>query len=715
VNDAQNAPPMSWPYDAKAAITYGLSLLVTVVGAGWILDQGSWKLATFVGVLAVAIYWRATVIYRKWAIGAEATASGARLGVCAGIGIVFCIGGSVVLAQASNQNSRVLAAIGIALVVVGLMPIMHAIRYEPEPGEHRPWEEIAFGWELNALFAFAALTPGMLILGVPTLIAVLLPSAWLASVAVNRLSRFRCYVLGAVPLLAIGAVGAGIAFMLVPDPGSHVPLVLGLLLACLGCIDAISAPVRRQDPVDWSMTRLEVAAALIVVAFAAAALIHGKVLDHVPFLAVLVVFFAFFAFGGSYIRRGQGLLLLAVLGALTLWVVADRNDPAPRDPTPATEKTGTVVALGDSYASGEGAKMFFAGTSVQGGNQCRRSSDAYGYQVARAFHRHLDFFACSGALGREVWQTAQVKQGSAGDAIGTLPQLENQVDVTPDLVLISIGGNDALFGAVGRGCALPGTCVDIKDIFDGNLGDVRTKVTTALTKVSGRFPDSPIVVVPYPQMLPKPPKPGDELDKGNCDGVPLGSDELIYLHGYVAHLDEQVKRAVVAANAARRIEEPERKANIAYFSKGEKAYDGHSICEPGKGDSAVNTLAFGPTEASNLFDRLVPTSWTHNSFHPKARGHDLLTSALVPWIRDNVPGFGTATKIPATMKADAEAAPDKPGTCTDRDKCTEAVTTWSTGKTIDAIRDVFPFALLLGLLGWLVAAIRRLPVHLPPD
>ena len=392
------------------------------------------------------------------------------------------------------------------------MPIMHAIRYEPEPHVGRPWEQIAFGWVLNALFAFAALTPGMLILGAPVLLAVLLPTAWLASVAVNRLARFRWYLFFAVPVLGIVAVVSGVWFLRVSDPGSKVPLVAGLLLVCLGCIDAVSAPVRRQDPVRWSTTRKGVAVALVVAAVLAAVLTRVAVLENVAALVAVVVLLICFGFGGSYVRRGQGLAVLVVLGALTLWVIADRDDSAPatRRPTAAGRWSPSATRMHRVRVPMRSSR----------GRTCRRETSAAVPRAPTATrspvrsNRHLEFFACSGALANQVWDKPQVTPGSAGDAIGTRPQIDNPVRSTPDLVLISIGGNDALFGSVGRGCALPGSCVDIKHIFDGNLADVRKKVTVALTKVSERFPRSPILVVPYPQMLPTPPAAGERAPPG---------------------------------------------------------------------------------------------------------------------------------------------------------------------------------------------------------
>ena len=228
-------------------------------------------------------------------------------------------------------------------------------------------------------------------------------------------------------------------------------------------------------------------------------------------------------------------------------------------------------------------------------------------------------------------------------------------------------------------------------------------MAVAFEQVADRFPRSPILVVPYPQMLPTPPAQGGE--RGDCEGVPLGGAELDYLHGFVASLDAQVEQAVVTANS-----KAQGRGHIAYFQDGEDAYAGHRVCGPANGDSAVNTLAIAPTEAGDLFDRLVPTSWTHNSFHPKELGHDLLTSVLVPWIRANVPAFGDAPRFPVTTSPRTEPTLERSGTCTGRDECTKVVNSWSTGKTIEAIRSVFPYALLLGLLGWLLAAVRRLPL-----
>ena len=266
---------MTWPFGRRAGAGYALGLFATALGAGWALDAGAGWLAAIAGTLALAVSWRATVHYREWATSGEQHASGSRLGVCAGVGVASCTAGAVLLALASDHDARALAAVGIAFVVAGLIPIMHAIRYEPEPVD-RPWEDVAFGWVLNTLFAFAALSPGLLVLGAPVVIAAVVPAAWLASVAVNRLARFHWYRLVVMPVLALGAVVSAVWFLTLSDPGSDVTLTVVLLAVCLGCIDGLSAPVRREHPVDWSSTRTAVAVALGAAAVVAAALRAGQ-------------------------------------------------------------------------------------------------------------------------------------------------------------------------------------------------------------------------------------------------------------------------------------------------------------------------------------------------------------------------------------------------------------------------------------------------------
>lgn len=134
------------------------------------------------------------------------------------------------------------------------------------------------------------------------------------------------------------------------------------------------------------------------------------------------------------------------------------------------------VALGDSYSSGVGTRVFY-----EESGECDRSPDAYGPKIAAAKGYTLSFQACSGAKTGEV----------ISKQLGTLSS-------TTSLVTITIGGNDAGFSNVILNCALYyftcGSAISeadtyIKNTLPGLLEttykDIRAKATTAKVIVLG--------------------------------------------------------------------------------------------------------------------------------------------------------------------------------------------------------------------------------------
>ena len=316
--------------------------------------------------------------------------------------------------------------------------------------------------------------------------------------------------------------------------------------------------------------------------------------------------------------------------------------------------------------------------------------------MAQRFSKTLVFDACSGALADQIWKTGQIPATNDGGLVGSLPQLKNPFPTKPpDLVLISIGGNDALFSDIGKGCTFPGSCTDLEDLFDTNLPSVGTAVTQALEQVAIGFPDSPIVLVPYPQML---------SDTG-CSAAPFNGAEMTYLHGFVQHLDDTLRSAVAAANA--KSAEP----HITYFGEGERAYAGQEVCAPTATVKALNTVTFAPTEAATVAERMLPTNWAHNSFHPTAAGHRLMAAALDSWLPVEHPetfGPGASTVVPPPAMATPAGAPSSapaPRTCANRDTCEHQVREWMTRHALDAVRGVLVPALLLLVAAWILAAL----------
>jgi lysophospholipase L1-like esterase len=141
------------------------------------------------------------------------------------------------------------------------------------------------------------------------------------------------------------------------------------------------------------------------------------------------------------------------------------------------------VALGDSYSSGVGTRVFY-----EESGECDRSPDAYGPKIAAAKSYTLSFQACSGAKTGEV----------NSNQLGTL-------SASTSLVTITIGGNDAGFSNVIINCALYyftcGSAISEANAFiKGSLPallettykDIRAKATTAK-----------VVVLGYPKLFTK--------------------------------------------------------------------------------------------------------------------------------------------------------------------------------------------------------------------
>ena len=101
-------------------------------------------------------------------------------------------------------------------------------------------------------------------------------------------------------------------------------------------------------------------------------------------------------------------------------------------PAAAAAAAPQYVALGDSYSSGVGTRVFY-----EESGECDRSPDAYGPKIAAAKGYSLNFEACGGA------KTPEVNSKQLG-----------HLSATTSLVTITIGGNDAGFSNVIINCAL---------------------------------------------------------------------------------------------------------------------------------------------------------------------------------------------------------------------------------------------------------------------
>jgi len=208
---------------------------------------------------------------------------------------------------------------------------------------------------------------------------------------------------------------------------------------------------------------------------------------------------------------------LVVLAGFVLYISRPPG-PSYADPNPAS--TFKIAALGDSYISGEGAREFFAGTDDPGRNSCRRAPTAYPYLAAVELGASLEFFACSGATTEDVLKRGQ--QPLRNPAIpGGEEQIENlrPVAAETDVVLISIGGNDAGFGAIGQGCTIGGDCRRNADYWLTTLDEVvYPALTMTFRTVQEVAPEAEVFVMTYP----------DPLGPRHCPALPLSFAEQAF-------------------------------------------------------------------------------------------------------------------------------------------------------------------------------------------
>lgn len=182
-------------------------------------------------------------------------------------------------------------------------------------------------------------------------------------------------------------------------------------------------------------------------------------------------------------------IVAAVVGALVLGLV-----PSPS--AAATPGAVSIAILGDSYSAGNGAGEY---AGVPG---CRQSPHSYGRVYKRLLERQrqaaaVTTAACSGAVIADVTTARRGRPAQLGAVTGE-----------HDLVLLTLGGNDAGFTGIVAACLVPflreGARCDAalttaeQRIADGGL---EARLRAALEAIRAKAdPRARIVVLGYPNL-----------------------------------------------------------------------------------------------------------------------------------------------------------------------------------------------------------------------
>jgi hypothetical protein len=513
---------------------------------------------------------------------------------------------------------------------------------------------------------------------------------------VEELRRSRRASQYGIHLLAVCgvAVAAGLVGISPNSPWwAKALLVVGVVLAPVGFNMASAAANRVLESVaDRTSKQLAVGGAAVYLGSLALMFALGLGWTYVVVLGVAVaVLMSLIA------MRANSDVVIVVAAVALVWTVAHRAVPLPEALTPQPGESA-AVAMGDSFMSGEGATRYYEGTNTKRQNECRRAPTAYApllvLQPHDGFPDRLAFFGCSGATAEQITDKAQYP----GEPVGGTPwlvdgkevrglhqlaqvtELRRAVDV--EFVLLSIGGNDALFGTIARTCLLPGDCSELGGAWLDHLADVEATLRQTYAKVRAALPDVPVAVVPYP--IP--------LAERRCHYSPFSKNEHRFLQRFTTELNQVVRRAADTVG-------------FHYVDTMPGALADRRVCDGPAGRIGVNVFAAhgvaGLTE-----EAMNPANWFHNSMHPNSRGHAAMHGALLTWLRQHhpLPAPAAPTGVPDRDVIDIKQLFADPGhTCRGVSDVEDCTNDWMLATT-SALLLTRGWLLLGAVCGaWLVA------------
>lgn len=317
--------------------------------------------------------------------------------------------------------------------------------------------------------------------------------------------------------------------------------------------------------------------------------------------------------------------------------------PSGVKPGPNDAQELVYVALGDSYASGEGAPEtvtdscdetyhdFIPGTALEG-NHCHRSGHAYPVRLWAMLEQEnpswsLDHRACSGATTKHF----EDKQ-SWDETLGPWNEKEHEARVNPpqwavdpehgtpeglnttrpvDLVTITMTGNDLGFADIVGDCVQDiytrqlnrllfwVDCSDDRDVLIGDEAKAtKERLLTTFRSIKAHLaqPNGRLIVVGYPQPFPTADKLPDSCGVGA--GARIQKEKMGWLN-------------TVADQANTTIREAAFEAEVTYVNVTDLLQaDDHTMCED----------VVGSEPGKRWINRIIPSNreW---SAHPNAYMH----------------------------------------------------------------------------------------------
>jgi lysophospholipase L1-like esterase len=278
------------------------------------------------------------------------------------------------------------------------------------------------------------------------------------------------------------------------------------------------------------------------------------------------------------------------------------------------EAKNVYAALGDSFSSGEGAGDYILNTDIFDVNMCHTSNRSYPYRINRQLNL-TDFYsvACSGARINHVTKNAQYN--NAGSVIYTTPGSSYQISLVesnpprPDIMTISISGNDIGFANRLKACVINGTsCLSnykdrkaIAQDIDGLIGKLMNLYPKLIDSMTA---GGKLYVIGYPQIV------SPDKDAKCAENVHLTADERLISNYLVSYFNSVIKYSATESGAI--------------YVDVEDSLKGHRLCEGVSATLAVNGVTIGNDTGLGdiaFFDK--------GMFHPNELGHQLMADKIL--------------------------------------------------------------------------------------
>lgn len=289
--------------------------------------------------------------------------------------------------------------------------------------------------------------------------------------------------------------------------------------------------------------------------------------------------------------------------------------------------TFDYLALGDSFASGEGAYEYKSVTA-DGQNNCHVSLKSYAFLIGKQLdHGGYNSVACSGSIMKDILSDITDYEGRSNTLLdlekkenferitssftpGVIPQHYLVEEHKPKAITLSISGNDIGFGGIIARCIMPDECYKSERSRIEKLNEidaVSEELTNTYKKLQSAHPEIRIYAVGYPRVV---------NPDGQCaPNVLLDYNERKFANQLVDYLNNMIERTA--------------KSSGVFYVDVSDALVGHQLCD--------NTFDIGMNGMTDNYDTSKDTRlWDYfkkpyatESYHPNKKGHELLAAAII--------------------------------------------------------------------------------------